>query len=92
MVSPAIDDGVPMTIPEAMLCQRPVLATCVGGAEDWLVDRDTGYLCSAPTIPLLGACLRAALADQARWPALGTAAGIAALQRYRPADYLRLIA
>ena len=30
MISPALDDGVPMTIPEAMLCQRPVLATRVG--------------------------------------------------------------
>jgi len=54
MVSPAIEDGVPMTIPEAMLCQRPVLATCVGGAEDWLADGRTGFLCPAREAGALG--------------------------------------
>lgn len=87
----AIDDGVPMTIPEAMLCERPVLATCVGGAEDWLAHGHTGYLCPAPTLPLLTTCLREAFADSARWPELGRTARVEACSRYHAADYLRLI-
>ncbi|MBW8782056.1 MAG: glycosyltransferase family 4 protein [Verrucomicrobia bacterium] len=91
LVSPALEEGVPMTIPEAMLCARPVLATNVGGAEDWLMEGATGYLCPAPTIPLLESTLRAAWKDRARWPQWGAAALIAARHHYRPNDYLRLV-
>lgn len=91
MVSPAIDDGVPMTIPEAMLCQRPVLATCVGGAEDWLCDGETGFLCTAPGVEALTGTLHRALAVREQWPGLGQAAAAAAAARYRPDDYLKLI-
>ncbi len=90
-VSPAIDDGVPMTIPEAMLCARPVLATCVGGAEDWIQHGRTGFLCPAPTVPLLSATLSEAFAARARWPQMGTDASVAAVEHYRPDDYRQLL-
>ena len=90
-VSPAIDEGVPMTIPEAMLCARPVLATCVGGAEDWIQHGETGFLCPAPTVPLLADALREAARARDRWQTMGTAAATAAEARYRPDDHLALI-
>ncbi|MDP1581745.1 MAG: glycosyltransferase [Candidatus Didemnitutus sp.] len=90
-VSPAIDDGVPMTIPEALLCARPVLATCVGGAEDWIQPGRTGFLCPAPTVPLLTASLREAFAAHARWPAMGVEAAKAAAGHYRPDDFRQLL-
>lgn len=92
LCAPAIDDGVPMTIPEAMLCARPVLATCVGGAEDWITHRHTGYLCPAATVPLLVASLREACNSASRWRELGAAAHNSALARYLPDDFLALIA
>lgn len=92
LVSPSLEDGVPMTIPEAMLCERPVLATAVGGAEDWLRDGETGFLCAAPTLPLLTLAVQRALAEHVRWPAMGQAAARAAQARYRPDDYLTLLA
>ncbi len=92
LVSPALEDGVPMTIPEAMLRGRPVLATCVGGAEDWITDGRDGFLCPAPTVPLLNAALQRVWADRARWREMGEAASAAARARYRPDDFLRLIA
>ncbi|MDI1247259.1 MAG: glycosyltransferase family 4 protein [Lacunisphaera sp.] len=91
MVSPAIDDGVPMTIPEAMLCQRPVLATCVGGAEDWLVHGSTGFLCSLPGVAHLSATLREAFAQRARWEEMGRTAAASATRRYQENDHLLLI-
>lgn len=92
LVSPAIDEGVPMTIPEAMLRGRPVLATCVGGAEDWIVHGETGFLCPAPTLPLLTAALREAWARRTQWPQMGQAAATAARANYRPDDFMRVIA
>lgn len=92
MVSPSIEDGVPMTIPEAMLCGRPVLATRVGGAEDWIRHGETGFLCAAPTVPLLAGALHDAVLVRERWPTLGVAAAAAAHARYRANDHLALIA
>lgn len=91
MCSPAIDDGVPMTIPEAMLCERPVLATCVGGAEDWLRDDVSGFLCAAPTVPLLTSTLRRAFAARERWSTMGAAAAESAGRFYRPDDFRLLL-
>ena len=91
-VSPAIDEGVPMTIPEAMLLGRPVLATCVGGAEDWIKDDENGFLCPAPTLDLLAHSLHHAWARRADWRDFGTRAHAAATARYQPDDYLRVIA
>ncbi len=91
MVSPAIEDGVPMTIPEAMLCQRPVLATCVGGAEDWLQHGRTGFLCPAREAGALAATLREAFAARTGWEEMGRAAASAAAARYRSEDHLLLI-
>jgi len=92
LCAPALDDGVPMTIPEALLCERPVLSTCVGGAEDWIESGRTGYLCPFAMVPLLAATLHSALNERERWPAYGAAARPAALALYRPDDYLGLIA
>jgi glycosyltransferase involved in cell wall biosynthesis len=91
LVSAAIDEGVPMTIPEAMLRGRPVLATCVGGAEDWITPGEDGFLCAAPTLPLVTAALRGAWAERPQWAAWGAAAARAARSRYSPDDHLRLL-
>jgi glycosyltransferase involved in cell wall biosynthesis len=91
MVSPALEDGVPMTIPEAMLCQRPVLATCVGGAEDWLEQSRTGFLCPVPDAGRLAASLREAFAARDQWETMGRAAAMAASQRYAADDHHKLI-
>ena len=91
MISPAIDDGVPMTIPEAMLCERPVLATAVGGAEDWIIPDQTGFICPAPTVSLLTTSLRDAWNARHRWQAIGREAAARAEEHYRPNDYAILI-
>lgn len=91
MVSPALEDGVPMTIPEAMLCQRPVLATCVGGAEDWLEHGRTGFLCPVPEADRLAACVREAFATRDQWRTMGRAAATDATHRYVADDHLQLL-
>jgi glycosyltransferase involved in cell wall biosynthesis len=91
MVSPAIDDGVPMTIPEAMLCERPVLATAVGGAEDWIAHGHTGFIAAAPTLPLIAAALREAWNAREHWQAMGHEGGAHSRNFYRPDEHRLLI-
>ncbi len=40
----SIDEGMPMTILEAMASRRPVIATRVGGTSEVVLDGETGYL------------------------------------------------
>ena len=91
LLSAAVDEGVPMTIPEAMLRGRPVLATRVGGAEDWISAGKDGFLCAAATHADLVASLSEAWAERDRWKELGEAAARSAGMRYRPDDFLRII-
>ncbi len=92
LVSPAIDEGVPMTLPEAMLRGRAVLATRVGGATEWIVPGETGFICPAPTVELLAESLREAWAQRTRWRELGEAAARRTRRLYRPDDYQRIVA
>lgn len=92
LVSSSIDEGVPMTIPEAMLRGRAVLATRIGGAEEWIEPGVSGFICPAPTVELLTESLFAAWIQRGRWREMGKAAAIRARALYRPNDYQRIIA
>jgi len=92
LVSPAIDEGVPMTIPEAMLRGRAVLATRGGGAAEWIEHGKTGFICPAPTVGLLAESLREAWDQRPRWREMGRAAAVSARARYRPEDFRRIMA
>ena len=92
LVSPAIDEGVPMTLPEAMLRGRAVLATRVGGATEWIEPGETGFICAAPTVELLAETLREAWGQREDWRELGAAAARRTRALYRPDDYQRIVA
>lgn len=90
LVSPSIDDGVPMTIPEAMMHGRPVVATKVGGAEDW-IEGGTGFLAESPTLEVLAQAIKQAFDQRSRWKEMGQKAAASFAARYRPDDYIRVI-
>lgn len=71
---PSRFEGCSSAMLEAMMCGRAVLATPVGGVSDWVEDGVTGYCAPAITSDALHTTLVRALADRARWPALGRAA------------------
>jgi glycosyltransferase involved in cell wall biosynthesis len=49
LAMPSRAEGLPLTIVEAMLCGRPVLATDVAGHAEIIEDGITGFLADAPT-------------------------------------------
>ncbi|MGH7995522.1 MAG: glycosyltransferase [Opitutaceae bacterium] len=91
LISAALDEGVPMTLPEAMFRSRAVLATRVGAADEWIDHGRTGFLCPAPNLELLTASLREAWAGRERWREMGMAAAERARALHRPNDYLRIL-
>jgi glycosyltransferase involved in cell wall biosynthesis len=92
LVSPAIDEGVPMTIPEAMLHGRAVLATRVGAADEWIEPGLTGFLCPAPMTDLLAGSLAEAWGQRQRWREMGMAAAARTRALYRPDDFKKIVA
>jgi glycosyltransferase involved in cell wall biosynthesis len=79
---PSRYEGSSLATLEAMTHRLPALATRVGGIPDKVLPGRTGYLAPADDAEGLAAALRAALADRARWPALGEAGRALALDHF----------
>lgn len=71
-----------LSIVEAQLMEKPVVAHRLGAPADTVGEGDTGWLYDAPDAEALAAALRRALAARPRWPAMGRSARAAARARY----------
>jgi len=71
---PSRYEGCSVALTEAMGFGRPVIATAVGGAPEWIEDGVTGFLAPAPQQALIHQALERALAARVRWPEMGQAA------------------
>lgn len=55
IVQKSLAEGFGLTVSEAMWKARPVVASCIGGIQDQIVDGETGYLISNPDdLPAFG--------------------------------------
>lgn len=71
-----------LSIVEAMLMQRPVLAHSLGQPGNTLEDGRSGWLFSEPTAAAIAQGLRRALAAREQWPRMGQCARNEALRRF----------
>lgn len=71
-----------LSIIEAMLMQRPVLAHSLGQPADTLEEGRTGWLFHEPTAAAVAQGLRRALAAREQWPTMGQQARNEALRRF----------
>ncbi len=74
-------EGLPLAVVEAMLCNRPVIATSVAGTPEMVEDGVTGFLAKAPTVPLVDEALQRAWAHREQWMQMGQTAGTEARKR-----------
>lgn len=98
LILPSRCEGLPLTLIEAMLAARPVIATDVGGNREAIRDGVTGFLAEAATEAALDRAMEAAWSRRAEWRAMGVAARQHALALVPPdpigtfaADLLSLI-
>ena len=87
LLLPSRHEGCAVAMTEAMGFGRPVIATAVGGAPEWVEDGVTGFLAAAPEETLVFGALRRALAQRERWKEMGEAAHLTFKERMpeRPA-------
>jgi len=71
-VLPSVDEGMPMTILEALAASRPVVATRVGAVEKLIVDGETGLLVDPRDVQALGGAILRSLKDPALARRLGS--------------------
>ncbi len=73
-VQPSSNEGLSLSILEAMAAGRPVVATTVGAAREVLADGETGLLVPPNSAEMLAAAMRRLLSDSALQQHLATAA------------------
>lgn len=71
-----------LSVVEAMLAGRPVLAHKLGGPADIVVDGQTGWHIDAMDEASVARALERMMADRPQWDAMGTAGRTRALSRY----------
>lgn len=74
LLLPSRREGCAVAMTEAMGFGRPVIATAVGGAPDWIEDGIEGFLCATADAGQLTQTLRRALQERGRWREMGEAA------------------
>lgn len=67
VLSPALWDGMPNSVLEAMACAKPVLATEVGGVRDLIEDGKTGYLIKLSQLDTMACRITEILSDPHRF-------------------------
>jgi len=79
---PSRNEGFPLSIIEAMLAGRAVVATDVGSDGEAVVDGETGYLVAPDDVGALTVALELLVADAALRERLGAAGRARALERF----------
>ncbi|MDP3856728.1 MAG: glycosyltransferase family 4 protein [Stagnimonas sp.] len=75
-------EGFGLSIVEAMLSGKPVLARALGGPAETVVDGETGWHVEDASAGAIATALRRALAARADWPRLGAQGRARALDHY----------
>ena len=71
-----------LTIVEAMLMQRPVLAYATGGPSETIEDERTGWLIQSPSVTAYQEGIKRALAARSEWAEMGCYARDRALRLF----------
>jgi len=90
LVMPSRIEGLPLSVVEAMLCGRSVVATDVAGAEI-VEDGITGFLAEAPTVGCVGNALERFWARKEEAKEIGAAAA-ERIRQLVPPDPVRVFA
>ena len=71
-----------LSVVEAMMMARPVLVHALGGPAETVVDGESGWHLTDPTVAGFERALRRVIDDRAKWPSMGAAARQRALNEY----------
>jgi len=82
VVLTSLNEGTPVSLIEAMLCGRPVVATDVGGVKDVVSDGETGFICPSDDVNSFSEKLAILIMDQSLRQKFGEKGREIARQKY----------
>jgi glycosyltransferase involved in cell wall biosynthesis len=88
---PSFEEGLPLTVLEAMAQGRPVVAAAVGGTPEAVADGETGLLVPPGDVDALAEALRSLLADPDRARRFGEAGRVRVRERFSAAEASRRV-
>jgi glycosyltransferase involved in cell wall biosynthesis len=94
LVMPSLNEGMALSVVEAMVCGRVVVTTDVGGNAEWITDGVDGFLAGGANVAAVDAALEAAWQRRDEWPEIGRRAHLRAMALHDPAPgstFLQLI-
>jgi glycosyltransferase involved in cell wall biosynthesis len=77
-----VPESFGLSVVEAMLCAKPVLAHALGGPAETVVDGVTGWHVREPTVGAFRAGIERALSERGKWAEMGAAGRERALQHF----------
>jgi glycosyltransferase involved in cell wall biosynthesis len=83
-IHPSLRDGLPNALLEAMACERPVIATPVGGVLDVVEDHGNGRIIPVNDVDSLAATIQEVLSDKDLQKHLGRSARQTVSERFTP--------
>jgi glycosyltransferase involved in cell wall biosynthesis len=91
LLLPSKLEGLPLTIVEAAICGRVIVATDVGGVKTWCDAGGAGFVAAAPTVAAVGEAMEEMWRTRERWEELGAQARRYALEWYGKGPELELL-
>lgn len=83
-VMPSLRDGLPNALLEAMACERPVIATSVGGIPDALRDDENGKIVPVNDVRALSEAIESLLTDKVTAIRYGQSARETIVKKFTP--------
>ena len=94
LVMPSLNEGMALSVVEAMVCGRVVVTTDVGGNAEWITDGVEGFLAGGANTLAVDAALEAAWQRRDEWAEIGRRAHLRAMELHDPKpghSFLQLI-
>ncbi len=82
VVLSSLNEGLPVSLIEAMSCAKVAISTSVGGVPNLLTEGETGFLCPPADSQALADKIVVAISQRDRWAEIGANARQYALSRY----------
>jgi len=74
IAQPSRNEGMPLSLVEALFCGRPALATDIAGHAELITEGENGFIAEAATARHIGEALERAWNQREQWQSMGRAA------------------
>lgn len=84
LVMPSLNEGMALSVVEAMICGRPVVTTDVGGNMEWITDGVEGFIAEGANTHGFDNALERAWQRRMEWEEMGKRAHARAMELHDP--------